>query len=371
MSTNCPQVDWPDDSAYFEDFFRRAEAARVPLGGSLELTRRCNLRCVHCYLGPQERVCAASDREMSTAQVISVLDQIVDAGCLELLITGGDPLLRRDFPEIYRHARLAGLAVTVFTNGTPVTERIVALFQDLPPRIVEITLYGATAETYERITGVPGSYRRCLAGVARLHAAGIRLGLKTVLMTTNSHELDAIERLALSFGAKFRFDPVLNACLDGGREPLGLRVEAGEAVRLEFACPERRRKWLDFHARYPVFGQSDRIYQCGAGQTGFHVDAYGNLHACLMLSAAACSLWTGTFAEGWARMAGLSEARAGAGNRCTSCQRRAYCGYCPGLLELENGDVGIPSPYLCALASERLRCIAIHSEEEKYEFRSG
>ena len=174
MSTDCARIDWPDDSAYFRDLFQRASAARVPLAGTLDLTRRCNLRCVHCYLGPQEGVRAAGDREMSTAQVLAILDQVVDAGCLHLLITGGDPLLRRDFPEIYRHARLSGLDVTVFTNGTPVTDRIIELFRELPPRVVEVTLYGATAGTYERITGVPGSFERCLAGVRRLHDGGVR-----------------------------------------------------------------------------------------------------------------------------------------------------------------------------------------------------
>jgi len=355
---NCTHVDWPDDQAYFEDLFQRAAAARVPLAGTLELTRRCNLRCVHCYLGPQERVRRDASREMTTAQVLTTLDQMAAAGCLSLLITGGDPLLRRDFPEIYRHAKLAGLDVTVFTNGTPVTGRLVELFQDLPPRVVEITLYGATAATYERITGVPGSFERCLAGIQRLLDGGIRLGLKTMLMTANSHELEAIERLAHSYGAKFRFDPVLNTCLDGGREPLGLRLDAGEVIRLEFASQERRQVWLDFQCRYPEIPPSDRLYQCGAGETGFHVDAFGNLQPCLMLPGLSYSLQTGAFAEGWARMARMSATKAGDGNRCAACQRRPYCGYCPGLLALENGDPEIPSAYLCALGDARLHAIA-------------
>lgn len=359
---DCAHIDWPDDQDYFRDLFQRAQAARVPLAGTLELTRRCNLRCVHCYLGAQEQ--AGHEREMTTAQVLAVLDQVVAAGCLGLLITGGDPLLRADFPEIYRHAKLAGLDVTVFTNGTPVTDRHIELFRDLPPRLVEITLYGATAETYERVTGVRGSYERCLAGVRRLHEAGIRLGLKTILMTVNRHEFAAIEELAGRFGAKFRFDPVLTACLDGGREPLHLRVEPREAVRLDLASPERRRAWLDFRARYPEWPPSDRLFQCLAGQTGFHVDAFGNLQPCLMLPAISYSLLAGTFAEGWAEMAQLREAKARADNRCAACQLRPYCAYCPGLCELENGDPEIPSDYLCALGAGRLQAITMLSSKE-------
>ncbi|MBK8046772.1 MAG: radical SAM protein [Anaerolineales bacterium] len=327
------------------------------MAGTLELTKRCCLRCVHCYLGSQELVHAASDREMSTAQVLAILDQVVDAGCLHLLITGGDPLLRRDFPEIYRHARLSGLDVTVFTSGIPITERIVELFLDLPPQIVEITLYGATAMTYERITGVPGSYAHCLAGVGRLHDAGVRLGIKTMLMTLNSHELEAIETIAARYNAKFRFDPVLMSCLDGNRAPLALRVDAGQAIRLEFADGARGKAWTDFRTRNPDFPPSDRLIQCGAGQTGFHVDAYGTLQACVLLPGVSYDLLAGTFAEGWARLAAVRELRARASNRCVSCPKRAYCGYCPGLMALENDDGELPSPYLCALGDERLRAM--------------
>jgi radical SAM protein with 4Fe4S-binding SPASM domain len=371
---NCAHIEWPDDKAYFREFFRRAEAARVPLAGTLELTRRCNLRCLHCYLprshgteyqGPQERVHGDLGREMTTAQVLMIVDQLVAAGCLSLLITGGDPLLQRDFAEIYRHAKLAGVEVTVFTNGTLVTDRVVELFQDLPPRVVEISLYGATAETYERITGVPGSFRRCLAGIRRLHDGGIRLGLKTLLMTANSHELEAIEGLARSYGAKFRFDPVLNACLDGGREPLSLRLDVDEVVQLEFASRERRQGWIDFHTKYPEIAPADRLLQCGAGETLFHVDAFGNLQPCLMLPGASFSLLTGTFAEGWTQIASVRETRVSEDNRCSSCQRRPYCAYCPGLLALENGDPEIPSAYLCALGTERLRAVALFSQGEE------
>jgi radical SAM protein with 4Fe4S-binding SPASM domain len=365
VSQNCAHIDWPDDEVFFRDLFGRARAARVPLAGTLELTRRCNLRCVHCYLGPQARVQAAADREMTTAQVLGIIDQVVAAGCLSLLITGGDPLLRRDFAEVYRHARLSGLDVTVFTNGTLVTERTVDLFRDLPPRMVEITLYGATAETYDRIAGVAGAYERCLAGIRMLHDGGIRLGLKTMLMTANGHEFGGIEELARGFGARFRFDPLLTCRLDGGREPLGFRVAPHDAVRLEFADLERCQLWSRFREEHPVIAVSDKVVQCGAAETGFHVDAFGNLQPCLMLGDVSYDLRCGTFAEGWAHIASVRDVRATAGNRCTACELRPYCGYCPGLLGLESGDPERHSDYLCAMGAERLHAIIGLSEEQK------
>ncbi len=140
------------------DFGRRLVNLRVPISGTLELTHRCNLGCVHCYLGSRQDRQHSAEREMTTDEVLSVLDQVAAAGCLNLVLSGGEPLLRRDFAEIYRHARGLGLVVTVFSNATLVTEELVDLFRDYPPYAVDISVYGATPATYEKVTGVAGSF---------------------------------------------------------------------------------------------------------------------------------------------------------------------------------------------------------------------
>src|SRR5258708_5136124 len=129
----------PVDSAWAEQFQIRVASDRVPLSGLLELTSRCNLRCVHCYLGPQDVYWAKREQELSTAQVLSIIDQITAAGCLYLGITGGDPMVRPDFPVIYTRARQNGLLVTVLCNGILVRDSVVELFKKYPPSCVEIS----------------------------------------------------------------------------------------------------------------------------------------------------------------------------------------------------------------------------------------
>ena len=182
-------------------FRLRAAAARRPIAATLELTRRCNLRCVHCYLGDQAEQHRRQPRELAAAAVRAALTEWAEAGCLYLTLTGGEPLLRPDFPEIYRHARELGLVVTVFTNGTLVTDEIAGLFRAWPPRKVEISLYGATAATHDAITGAPGSHARAWAGIRRLQAAGVRVALKTVLMKSHCGERAELERQAAACGA--------------------------------------------------------------------------------------------------------------------------------------------------------------------------
>ena len=180
----CAQVPF-DREEYLQEFWDKVAQQHIPLFGSIELTHRCNLRCLHCYLGTHR---GSPGKELRTERLFSVIDEITEAGCLFLLLTGGEPLLRKDFPEIYRYAKTKGLMVTVFTNGTLVTDPLVELFEDLPPQAVEVSLYGAAAATYEMITGVEGSFERCLTGIRRFLEHGINVRLKTVLMTLNCRE---------------------------------------------------------------------------------------------------------------------------------------------------------------------------------------
>ena len=147
--------------------------------------------------------------------------------------------MRDDFPEIYRHAKENGLLVTLFTNGTIVTEKIVELFCELPPVEVEISIYGATAEVYESITRVPGSYEKCMRGIRGLLDRGIRVNLKTILMTINRHEFSAMENMARELGVRFRFDAAISPCIDGDKTPLSLRVPPEEAIEKEMSDPAK------------------------------------------------------------------------------------------------------------------------------------
>jgi radical SAM protein with 4Fe4S-binding SPASM domain len=346
---------WLSNDDYLREFNIKAEERRIPISGSVDLTHRCNLRCVHCYidrqLGPGEHVPA----EMDTERLLSVIDEITEAGCLYLLLTGGEPLLREDFFEVYRHAKKKGLLLTIFTNGTMVTDEVIGLFAAEPPHEVEISLYGATAETYEKITGVAGSYERCLRGITRLLDNGIHVRLKTILMSLNTAEFHDIEKMAKEFGVKFRFDAAIFPRMSGDRAPLGLRVPPEDAVEREFSDEERLRQWKRYFESSRHKAPGDRLYNCGAGVTGFHIDPYGYLQPCIMAQHIKYDLAQGDFAAGWSKeMAAIRERRAGGLYRCNSCEKVHLCGACPPFFELENGAEDICSEYLCSIGGQRL-----------------
>ena len=354
------------DSASIEwtlGFRARAHRSRIPVSATLELTSRCNLRCQHCYLGHQEVQALRREEERDTEAVKASLREWAAAGCLYLLITGGDPMMREDFAEIYRTACGLGMLVTVFCDGILVDDEIVELFQAFPPRKVEISVYGATAETYELVTQVPRSYAGAWAGIHRLLDGGIRVGLKTVLMTVNQHELEAMDAQANELGLPFRYDAAIFPCLDGrSNTPLDLRVSPERVVAHDLATPERRRQWADKMEQAAALPDDEALYPCGAGATGFYSDPFGNLSPCLMTTHYRNEPDGRSFREVWdTDLSEIRQKRRTRDDSCLSGKLRGACTHCAAMNYLETGDEERESEYTKTTA--RLRYQAIENME--------
>ena len=351
---DCLEPHWQTDAAYYRMFSHKLDERRVPFSGSLALTGSCNLKCIHCYLGSCYQTPDGTAGELKTDKWLAIIDEITQAGCLYLLLTGGEPLLRDDFAAIYTHAKLSGLITSVFTNGTRITPEIVDLFRDLPPGGLEISLYGMTETTYKRVTGIPGALEKCRQGIERLLAAGIDFSLKTILMTANQNEFHDIKAFARQCGVEFRFDAAIFPCLDGDPKPLACRVTPEKAIDLELEDPEMRTRWRNYLDRQGKVMPSDRLYNCGTGLTSFHVDPTGNLQPCVLVDNLTYSLLEGPFKKGWDEVIPrIREIRVDKTGECAQCEERLLCGLCPAFFKLENGSETIKSDYLCAMGHYR------------------
>ena len=262
---------------------------RVPVDICLEVTARCNNDCRHCYINLPAGDGEARRRELSPVDIGDIADQAVAMGAVWCLITGGEPLLRRDFAELYLMLRRKGLLVSVFTNACLVTEAHVALFKKHPPRNVEVTVYGVTQETYERVTRRPGSYAAFRRGLGLLLDGGVKVRLKAMALRSNVHELPAIADFCRerTIGA-YRFDPFLHLRYDGdpGRneEIRGERLSPLEIVTIEKGDPERAAA-LERGCDKLIFPARDgdvcnHLFHCGAGNKGFVVSYDGIFRLC-------------------------------------------------------------------------------------------
>ena len=334
-----------------EPFGLKAIRSRIPVSGSIELTFRCNLRCRHCYIADRK-----DKKELTQSEVIDIFQQLVEEGCLWLLITGGEPLVRDDFSDIYVRAKKMGLMVTIFTNGTLLNEELADIFSDYPPSDIEITLYGRTKETYERVTRVPGSFERCLKGIELLRKRELRLSLKTMVMTLNREELKEMKDFAHSLGLGFRFDAELNPRLDGYKGPCQLRLSPEEVVRLDSEDEDRLKELKKFYDESLESSGFEKLYICSAAKTYFHIDPSGNLSPCLMARHPAYALKAISFRKAWNNLVvDLEKKKPGLDYKCGNCNLFSLCGQCPGWAEIENEDEEKPIDYLCKITHQRAK----------------
>ncbi|MEE8217525.1 MAG: radical SAM protein [Vicinamibacteria bacterium] len=344
----------------FAEFRERAgiDARRIPIEGTVETTFRCNLNCVHCYVNEPAGAKEIEEQELSLERLKRLVDEVVAEGCLFVLFTGGEVLVRPDFPELYLYARSQGLLVTIFTNGTLITDRIADLFAEHTPETIEITLYGMTRETYERVTRVPGSYDKCLAGIRRLVDRSLPLTLKTMALTWNQDEVEAMGAYARGLGLDFRFDSSLNPRVDCGANRNGeLQISPERALQLDLGNPgmlEDLRSFCEQFTNPDIEYDTEHVYTCGAGQSSFTVDPYGRLQMCQLSRRNFHDLRNGTFAEGWHELFPRLRARTWQSNHtCRKCNLMSLCGSCPGAAEMETGDPEAIIPGFCELTHLR------------------
>lgn len=351
----------------YSEFSRRVHrdvnALRIPVNGTIEVTNRCPLVCSHCYNNLPMNDAAARSMELSTDEHRRIVDELAEMGCLWMLYSGGEIFARRDFLDIYEHAKRSGLLVTLFTNGILIDERIADRLAELPPFAIEITLYGNTAETYERLTRIPGSYARCRRAIDLLLERNLPLKLKTVAVSVNRHEVFDMKAFAESLGVEFKFDAMINPRIDCSSSPLAVRLTSEELVEMDLRDASRVDEWRrlarDFKPTPVAPGQTQHLYDCGGGVNSFAIDPYGDLTICVLSHFDKFNLRRGSFAEGWDFLHRIRTKPATRPSKCATCDLKSMCGMCPANGELEHGDAEKPVDFLCRTAHLRAAAFGV------------
>jgi radical SAM protein with 4Fe4S-binding SPASM domain len=350
----------------------KMKSRRALFSFDLELTARCNLNCRHCYINLPANDKAAQAGELSLAEITHIADQAVELGAIWCLLTGGEPLLRDDFADVYMMLKRRGLLVSVFTNATVVRTEHIALFTKYPPRDIEITVYGASRPSYERVTRRPGSYAAFVRGLDALFEAGVRVRLKAMALRSNLDDMEAIA----SFGRArtkdyYRFDPVLHLRYDGNQqrnaEIKQERLTPEEIVALERADEKRFGALEKDHKRLinEEFTHTgcDHLFHCGAGNGSFSVGYDGTFRLCSSLWApgTTANLRQTPLREAWEtlvpRVRDLRSCNAGYLATCRQCAIVNLCLHCAAHAHLETGAMDSATPYFCEVAHARAAAI--------------
>ncbi len=335
--------------AFAQDLLAQQESPPAfPVSASLDLTSSCNLECRHCFLRYEE----VNRQDRTTSEVIQVLDTLRDFGVLFLVLTGGDPFARKDFKPIYLAAKRNGFFLTLFSNGTLLDEDLMAFLANHPPRRIELTAYGHTEATYEAVTGIPGSYRRFRSAVDGLLRRGILLRLKSMVLRTNAHEIEAIREWALGLGCDFRYDAIVHPCLDGDASPLTERLDPAAIARFRQRDRERLAGETSDMTSTP---RRQHLFECGAGLLTVHVDSRHQAHPCMSWRRDPFDMTSKPTLAAWQAHITELRNRPAPGGACDTCEDRSRCQSCVAYSLLETGTLSGAPPFFCRLVEEEKR----------------
>ncbi len=357
---NKPLPGSPIEAGIATYLHRKSAAAGIPLSGTFELTARCNFRCRMCYIH-RENGEELRKTELGARKWIDLARAAYDAGMLFVLLTGGEPLIRADFPEIYEALSAMGLCVSINTNGSLLTGDTAALLIKKPPNKLNVSLYGASEETYQSVCG--GAYYKTVTeNIDRMLAAGVRVQLNVSLTPDNAGDAPGIFRFASERNIGVRSTPYMypavrcgdeagcnparfgarqagvmrakTEALQFGKEPFLRRAEAIENGSAKFSHP-----CID-----DLQGTGSL---CRAGRTGFWVDWRGNMSMCGMIEGGE-SVKDWSFAACWENIKrSTGEIRLPAA--CSACEDRLLCPVCAASCRAETGAFDQKPGYLCEM----------------------
>ncbi|MBN1471903.1 MAG: radical SAM protein [Syntrophaceae bacterium] len=351
----------------------------------IELTERCNNNCIHCCINLPEDDCEAKSREMTTEQVKKILTEAADLGCLQVRFTGGEPLLRPDFEELYLFARRLGIKVLIFTNARLITPKRADLLQRIPPLVtMEVTVYGMSKKSYEAVSRVPGSFAEFKRGVDLLLERKIPFVVKSALLPPNKSEMDEFEAWAKTIPwmdktpSYSMFFDLRNRRDDEKKNGLikSLRVTPEEAVQILTRDAEKYRKEMEEFASKFMGPAGDKLFACGAGN-GLCIDAYGFAQPCMGVRAPALTFnlfgalpadKKNSLAQALEFFKSLKEMKATNPEylkRCAVCALKGLCEQCPAKSWAEHGTLDTPVEYLCDVAHAQARFLDWLKKGEK------
>jgi AdoMet-dependent heme synthase len=322
---------------------QRALDRGVPLSVQLDVTYRCNERCVHCYLDHDDH------GEMTTDEIKGVLDQLAEAGVFFLTVSGGEVFMRMDFLEILEYARSLMFCIKIKTNAFMIGEREAQRLHELDIQDVQVSIYSHRPEVHDAITLLPGSLKRSIAGIKRLRAHGVKVLIANVLMMQNLNDHDGVIALANELDAGYVIDPTVTPMMDGDRNILRLGLGVPQ-LRDVFHNPDMVGDVDEFCA-IPSTKSDDHLddLPCSAGHTACYISPYGDLYPCVQFPLPSGNVRQQKFMDIWENSTQLNEIR-GITVRdlpvCSGCGHAGSCSRCPGLAYME-GNMRGPSTQDC------------------------
>ncbi len=353
-------------SGLMQEVSAKALALGIPMSVQLDLTYRCNERCVHCYLDHDDH------GEMTTAEIKHLLDEMAEAGVFILTLSGGEIFLRKDFFEILEHARRLTFCIKLKTNAVMIREREAARIRDLGVESIQISIYSHRPEIHDAITLVPGSLKSSLDAIRFLKSQGLKVIIANVLMVQNIQDYEGVRDLADELGVASTLDPTVTPMMDGDRSTLNLGVDNAALQRL-FRDEKLVGDVEEFCAVSPHPGEDElQSLPCSAGHTACYVSPYGDVYPCVQFPLTCGNVRQQRFVDIWRHSEQLKEVRSIRVkdlSGCSQCTHVTNCSRCPGLAYME-GNMRGPSTQDCEKSFARTGIPSVNLQSKRPSARN-
>ena len=312
---------------------------RLPYSVLFELTARCNMNCVHCYLQNVH-----DTKELSYDKIIEIIDILYEKGIVFLTFTGGEILLRKDFVDIYLYAKKKGFLVELFTNGYLFDDKIIDALAEYPPLLVDISLYGASENTYRKVTGLQNAFARVIQNCKKLKKAGIRVSLKSPIIDLTYPEIKDMQMLADKLQIPFVYTFEICNTIDRQDMPKMHQISLNKALEYEFANhykqiqTEGRKSKSNYDEIINELRTNEKVYSCNVAVNSFVVDYNGKMCPCMKLRHRGIKLEKNNYEKIWSDFKKYSAQIATMDYKCKGCEALYYCDVCPAEMDFLYND---------------------------------
>lgn len=387
---------------FSERVYNQSYKEEIPTRGHFELTFRCPLHCTFCYCTPLTSH-HFFKKELSTSEVLRILDEAACEGCLWMTFSGGDPFIRADFKTIYDHTIKLGIIPTIFASGFIMSEGWIDHLVKNPPLKIEIPLYGHQKEIHEKVAGKKNSFEIMIRNIKKMVQAGLPLKIKSKILKINYNEVEGLKKfIEDDLGLSFNPNYFLFSKLDGSNEHLNERLTPDQISYLiniydikDFQDHKREGQDLrteDKLERIEIDNQTNmknkaitkvnenkddkgckenknaepyleadhrKLFRCAAGVNSFYINPYGELNLCSYIRFKSYDLKEGSLIDGMKFLKdNLLEKKEKPQSSCFDCKIKTTCQNCPAHAFFEEGSVHEKSRYLCEV-NQHIRGVSL------------
>lgn len=315
----------------------------------IDITDKCNLRCVHCY----HTFDKYHDENMTLEEIKKFVDSIYSLGCFVVTLSGGEILTRADIWEIVEYISKKGMVISLFTNGTLLKESDIEKIKEYNIYKIGISLYSVNNQIHDQITGEQGSAEKTKATLEKLRELNCAIEVKCVLMKSNFSQYASLNDYCKERGFSLTLDTTMTPRLDGNQKPL------------EYSLDYQQIQYFALDENYNYYVGKNEVLDwnkspCSAGKTSLYCSPTGKIYPCVSLRIDLGN--ADNIVDVWKKSEKLKKWQKITLADFSQCGKHTYCQYCTevcaGICLMENKDY---------LASDTSQCVKAQAREEAYK----